>query len=244
MLTKMSRQRDSGWDESAAAWLRFADIDPNRLGVLDAPMLALSGDVRGSSVIDIGCGEGRFARMLASRGARIVGVDPTRRLVHAARDRHREGRYVVAGAEALPFRTGSFDLAVLYLVLIDIPDHSAAISEASRVLAPNGRLLIANLNPFVTAVPYGWATDADGRRTHYRIDRYMEIRPDPVEWDDIAVVNWHRPMEAYLQALLRTGLRLTHFEEPRPAPAALERWPDLASGTRVPYFHVMEWRKG
>jgi 2-polyprenyl-3-methyl-5-hydroxy-6-metoxy-1,4-benzoquinol methylase len=62
--------------------------------MLDPLMLRLCGDVAGKRVIDVGCGEGRFSRMLAERGAASVGIDPT---PGAARDRARSGRYV-AGA--------------------------------------------------------------------------------------------------------------------------------------------------
>ena len=52
----------------------------------------------------------------------------------------------------LPYADASFDLVVSYLSLIDIPDLPAAIAEMSRVLAPRGTLLIANLTSFNTAL--------------------------------------------------------------------------------------------
>ena len=59
------------WQASAAAYIAFQDAnDRNRTMLLDPIMLDLCGDVRGQRMLDLGCGEGRFCRMLA-RGAEV-----------------------------------------------------------------------------------------------------------------------------------------------------------------------------
>lgn len=235
----------SGWQASADAWI--ADMgqhgDFGRRYVLDPVMLprALARSPR--SVLDVGCGEGRFCRMLKRKGvAQVTGLDPTSGLMAAARQRDGGGEYVQGTAEHLPFSTGSFDLVVSYLSLIDIPDIQAAISEMARVLKPGGALLIANLTSFNTAcVDGGWVKDRDGQRVHYPIDHYLEERATWIEYRDIRVVNHHRPLSAYMQALLGAGLGLSYFDEPAPsvhAPVAKAR-----SYRRMPWFLVMEWIK-
>src|SRR5690349_19685316 len=135
-----------GWAESAAAWI--ADMgnsgDFGRACVLDRPMLERIEPGRFSTALDVGCGEGRFCRMLAGRGIRTVGIDPTEALVDEARRRDPEGDYRIGRAERLDFPDASFDLVVSYLSLIDIPDLAPAIAEMARVLRPSGSLLIAN----------------------------------------------------------------------------------------------------
>ena len=80
---------NNGWDDSAEAWI--ADMgdkgDFSRRHILDAPMLAR---IRGrgfQTALDVGCGEGRFCRMLAGEGIATTGIDPTARLLDAARAR-------------------------------------------------------------------------------------------------------------------------------------------------------------
>jgi len=192
--------------------------------------------------LDVGCGEGRFCRMLRSRGVHTVGVDPTSALIAVARSRDARGTYVEATAERLPFREEVFDLVVSYLSLIDIPDVEAVIPDMARVLKPGGTLLIANLTSFNTAcADVGWVKDAGGRRVHYPIDNYLQARAMWIEYRGIRVVNHHRPLSTYLGALLGAGLVLTHFDEPAPSrDAPVSR----ASGyARVPWFLVMEWLK-
>lgn len=229
----------SGWDDSAQAWIASQGElgDKTRQYVLDAPMLAAA---RGHArALDVGCGEGRFCRMLRAEGIDAVGIDPTEALIAEARRRDPAGDYHIGRGEALEFADGEFDLVVSYLSLIDIPDASGALAEMARVLAPSGTLLIANLNGFATAgLEAGWSTLADGRQG-YVIDNYLTVRSVWTEWSGIRIENWHRPMRFYMQALLAQGLILRSFDEP-----AMTGPADLAEKYhRAPWAMMMVWQK-
>lgn len=234
----------NGWEESAAAWI--ADLgergDFGRRYVLDPVMLSRALGARPSTALDVGCGEGRFCRMLTANRIAAVGIDPTRNLLAAARQRDPSGQYVEGEAASLPFDDASFDLVVSYLSLIDIPEIAPAIAEMVRVLRPEGRLLLANLNGFNTAgVEIGWTRDEHGKKKHYPIDHYLRERSTWIEYRGIRIVNHHRPLSTYMRLLLEHGLRLTFFDEPAPtadAPAA--RANDYV---RAPWFLVLEWEK-
>jgi SAM-dependent methyltransferase len=232
----------TGWEQSAQAWIASMGErgDWSREHVLDPAMLARVKARNFRRALDVGCGEGRFCRMLQAGGIRTTGIDPTRELLDQARRRDPAGDYRLASAEALPFDAASFDLVVSYLTLIDIADFRTAIGEMSRVLEPGGSLLIANLTGFTTAcAEQGWIKDQDGRRLHYPVDRYLEELSAWLDWDGIRVVNWHRPLSAYMTALLDNGLQLAFFAEPEPASGDPAR---QAVYRRVPWFLVMEWR--
>jgi len=235
---------DSGWEQSAAAWIRRIDEgESNRELLLDAVMLRLAGDVQGRRVLDAGCGEGRFCRMLAKEGAAVTGIDPTPLLTAAAHERHPGGEYALAMSERLPYATNSFDLVVSYVSLVDTPDYRGAIDEAARVLRPGGRFLIANLG-FVSASPeLGWARDEEGNRLYQRIDNYAGEHPHVLSWAGISILNWHRPLSYYMTALLGAGLELRAFEEPVPDNDSLRNDSRFEDWYRVPLFNVMLWRK-
>ena len=233
---------DNGWEESAEAWI--ATVGPEgdfaRRFVLDAPMLEqvrLSGARR---ALDVGCGEGRFCRLLAAEGIETIGIDPAPSLIGRARQLHPQGDYRIESAESLPFADQSFGLVVAYLSLIDIPDVRAAIAEMARVLAPGGHLLIANLNSFYSASnPSGWRTGPDGTPI-FAIDHYMDERSDWIGWGNLKVLNWHRPLSTYMSLLLDAGLQLRYFDEPLPQdsdPAQRDAF------RRVPSFMVMDWQR-
>ena len=233
----------AAWASSAQAYIEFQDRgDRNRTELLDPVMLRLCGGVRGLDVLDIGCGEGRFSRMLAERGGRVSGIDLTAAMVHAAQGRGSGAGYAVASAEVLPFADACFDLAVSYITLVDIVDFRAAIRESARVLRPGGQLVAANLG-FVTAAE-PWLRDDDGKRLYRPMDRYVEERSRTYDWSGMCIVNWHRPLSAYMLAYLDAGLTLREFLEPVPGDQALRDDPWCEDWFRIPEFTVMRWAKG
>jgi SAM-dependent methyltransferase len=232
---------EASWEGSVEAWIRRIDAgEPNRELLLDPVMLDLCSDVRGLRVLDVGCGEGRFSRMLEGRGAAPVAMDPTPGLIAAARSR---GKHpcVRGRAEALPFADARFDLVVSYLSLVDIEGYRRAITEMDRVLAPGGSLVLCNTSFVSAASP--WVRDEQGRRLYRPIDRYMEERSQHLEWAGISIINWHRPLSAYMEAFLGAGLLLERFVEPLPADESLRDDPYCEDWFRLPEFVAMRWRK-
>ena len=71
------------WTKYAQDWIETDQAV--RTGFLDSWMLDALGDVSGKTVIDIGCGEGRFCRLLSELGAAVTGVDLTEALIEQAR---------------------------------------------------------------------------------------------------------------------------------------------------------------
>jgi SAM-dependent methyltransferase len=232
----------NGWDRSAGAWISAMGErgDWGREHVLDPVMVERISVRRFKNALDVGCGEGRFCRMLKAKHIPFVGIDPTEELIAEARKRDPSGDYQIARAETLPFPGASFDLVVSYLTLIDIADFRAALGEMVRVLKSDGTLLIANLNGFITSCPRGWIRDPDGRYQHYPVDRYLEEFPEWVEWSGIRIENWHRPLASYMRELLARGLTLTFFDEPQPRSGDADR---QARYRRAPWFMVMEWQR-
>jgi SAM-dependent methyltransferase len=232
----------SGWNESADAWINEIgqDGDYSRQFVLDGPMLARVTGRGFRTALDVGCGEGRFCRMLQAAGIATVGIDPTVALIERARQLDPHGDYRIATAETLDVPAQSFDLVVSYLTLIDVPELAIATSNMLDALRPGGTLLIANMTSFMSAAqPHGATTDSDGRR-RLDIDRYLDERAIWVSWRGIRIQNWHRPLSTYMKLFLAHGLTLRYFDEPAPAggdPETAERY------RRVPYFLIMEWSK-
>jgi hypothetical protein len=75
------------WEAVAEDWVAHADQNDYRNDFLMPLTLELLGEVRGVRILDVGCGEGGHTRELAARGARVVGVDGSPRLVAIARSR-------------------------------------------------------------------------------------------------------------------------------------------------------------
>jgi SAM-dependent methyltransferase len=120
----------------------------------------------GAEALDIGCGVGGVARMLAMRhGARVEGIDLTPEFVAAAAELSRlagvEGvAFRVASATALPFPAERFDLATMLHVGMNVPDKAALFGEAARVLRPGSRFGVFDVmrtGPGEVRYPMLWA---------------------------------------------------------------------------------------
>ncbi len=108
----------------------------------------------GERVLEIGCGTGTLALMLARRGATVVGVDTSPAMLEVARERTvaegLEGKvklhHLDASVIADQFPPGTFDLVVSTLVFSELPpdEQRYVLRAARRLLAPGGRLAIAD----------------------------------------------------------------------------------------------------
>jgi ubiquinone/menaquinone biosynthesis C-methylase UbiE len=130
----------------AADYERLRPVDENWLEVFE--VVVREADLRGSRVLDVGCGTGKFARVLAERGlARVWGVDPSAEMLAEARERVPSSVGLKLGAaERLPFKDGYFDAGVLWTV-VHLIERSLAFTELRRVLVPGGRVAIVTFAP-------------------------------------------------------------------------------------------------
>ena len=135
------------WWDGSERWLRTLQaMAPARFRAFD-PVV---GDWSGLEVLDLGCGGGFMTELLAEKGARAVGIDPSQGAIAAARA-HAAGeglqiRYEVGVAESLPFAEDRFDAVVCVDVLEHVDSVSESLAEAARVLKPGGWFLFDTIN--------------------------------------------------------------------------------------------------
>ena len=230
------------WLELAPAWIREARQGPNptRAGLLDEPMLQACGNVKGLRVLDCGCAEGRFCRLLVERkAAYVLGLDLCDPMIEAAIE-IRSGReeYRVADVQDLGILAPqSFDLCVSYLNQCDLPDFAANNREVFRILKPGGRFVVANLHPMRSAVG-GWHKSEDGNKLHVILDRYFEETERHWRMMGSDVTNFHRSLSTYVRGFLDAGFCLADLIEPTVTEEQLVTHPQLDDELRVPNFII------
>jgi demethylmenaquinone methyltransferase/2-methoxy-6-polyprenyl-1,4-benzoquinol methylase len=104
--------------------------------------------------LDLATGTGDIAFGLAARGARVVGLDITLRMIELAREKSPrlletatvQPQFLVGDMLALPFPSGSFDIVTTGYGLRNVPNLTRAIEEIERVLSPGGQLLSLDFN--------------------------------------------------------------------------------------------------
>lgn len=235
------------WINLAPAWIREArqGVNPTRTGLLDKPMIEACGDVAGYHILDCGCGEGRFCRMLAQRGASyVLGLDLCEPMIQAAGELQGEtDEYRVADVQNLTFLDPkSFDLCVSYLNQCDLPDFLANNREVFRVLKSGGRFIVANLHPMRSAVG-GWHKTEKGEKLHVILDRYFDETERHWRMMGTNFTNFHRSISTYVRGFVAAGFVLLDLIEPTVTVDELLNYPQLDDELRVPNFIIYVLKK-
>jgi ubiquinone/menaquinone biosynthesis C-methylase UbiE len=145
-------------------------------------------------LLDVGCGTGQLAARLRRElpAIHVVGCDFSIGMLEHARARDDAVAWVRGDAMRLPFRDRTFDVIVSTEAFHWFPDRRRALHEFARVLVPEGRLMLALVNPRFTATgrvaeaasrllgePMRWPTRGELRRllegAGFRVERQDAI---------------------------------------------------------------------
>lgn len=150
-----------------SAYSRWAAAYPPRphnrlMEVEQRTVLSLIGNVAGLTVLDAGCGSGRYLRELGSRGAVAMGVDLSRAML--SRAKLESTKVARADVRAIPLSGASVDVVVCGLALGDFVELELALSEFARVVRPGGFVIYSVVHP--DGESQGWARtfESDGRQ--------------------------------------------------------------------------------
>lgn len=223
---KQSRHRPErkGWDNLAGwydGWMGKDGSKHHRMMALPAAMnlLDLKPD---ENLLDIGCGQGVLAPLVAETGAKYTGVDVSPSLLDIARKYHgRHGKFYEADACRLELskdlRAGMFDAAVFVLAIQDINPLDSALRSAAWSLKPGGRLVMVMTHPaFRIPRQSGWGFDENRKLTYRRIDRYLTPLSVPMKaypGQTGVSISFHRPLSAYINGLAGYGLLIDALHE-------------------------------
>lgn len=217
-------EKVSDWDEVAEWWDREAgetgvwhqehDIDPVIWRVL--------GSVKGKKILEIGCGNGYFARRLANAGAAVTATDASLKFIRLGQQREHEKRlgvrYLQRNAEDLRgLKSKSFGVVVANMVLMDILRFRQAIREASRVVQRGGRFIFSIVHPLYSDWQHA-VVSYKGKKYYARIlKKYLsETDNDRMHWKSRYVtVHYHRPLQSYVHALRDAGFLVRDINEIR-----------------------------
>jgi len=214
--------------------------------VMEEPaFLAEAGDLAGLRILDLGCGDGTFARQCLAGGCQsYVGVDGSAAMLaealvsaSASADELRV-RFVRADLEDFRAEPGSVDLVTARLVLhyVDGPDLDLVLAEAHRALGPAGRLILSVVHPVISSGNH----PPDGPRTTQVVDNYFQPGPRRREWFGRPVVWYHRSIEQYITALGRAGFTLSALQECEPVEELFgDQRGEYERRRRVPLFLLL-----
>lgn len=228
----------AAYDALAPVWSATTDEGPFN-GLLERPALRslVPRPLDGQTVLDAGCGSGAQCEWLLDRGATVLGMDLSPRMIEQA-ERRCGGRatfFVADLAEPLALEANSLDGVTCSLVLHYLRDWTVPLASLAAALRPGGWFVVSLDHPFAPALP-----DERGG--------YFATRPVSDTWEKGGVTVtqrfWRRPLGAVVDAFADAGLLVERVVEAHPSAEALERFPDeLGSADGTPSFIVYRLRK-
>lgn len=240
------------WDRAADAYAQgqASGRDYYRYEFLGPEQVAICGDVGELRLLDVGCGNGYFAREMAQRGARVTAIDISPRMIEHALQRERAAPlgidYRVGNAAELAehFEAESFDMAASCVALQDMPEPATVLRGIRSLLRPGGRFVASIVHPCGDTPHRIWEHDAAGHKRWLCIDRYFDRGPIEHVWRrwayDFVTTALHATLEDWLEWILGAGFRLRALREPRPSEQAIRARPDLEDAGRVPYYLIFD----
>ena len=180
------------------------------------------------TILDLACGQGFFSFAFAQAGAKVIGCDISKELISLAKDKvikEKNGNveFYVTPSDKLAFiQDKTVDMITIVLAIQNIENIVGTFAECSRVLKPNGKLiLILNHPSFRIPQQSNWEWDEKNSKQYRRIDSYMSeqsfnIDMTPGEKDESKkkfTVSFHRPLQQYVKALAKSGFSIRRLEE-------------------------------
>ena len=216
------------WDAKADLWDTKYDQegDSNRKYQSDEVLFDLLGDVAGQRVLDAGSGQGYLCRILALRGASVVGVENSQRFYELALGYQEEEPldivYHRGSISDMPYlEDASFDAVASNYVLMDTRDYEGAVREFARVLKPGGVAVLLFSHPCFHAPGSGWLRQPPDSlrredRVRWLVDQYFHRGMVQLDWlpFDTPFIYFHRTLSDYFAAFQAAGLRVTDLREP------------------------------
>ena len=230
MSDDRNQQTRRAWDANAAAWdARMGDAGNDFHRLLTWPAVLRLLDPRpGQRILDVACGNGLIARLLADLGAQVTAVDFSANLIALAEKRTPAEpgvSYRVADATdqaaLLALGTAAFDAVLCNMALFDMAEIAPLFRALPRLLQPGGAFVFSIIHPAFnnpSCVKQAEEWDEAGIQIRYglKLTRYMTaFSAQGVALRDQPEPQWyfHRPLQDYLRLGFENGFVLDGFEE-------------------------------
>ena len=238
---------DKEWDDASESWVDFVrqGKDYFRDELNNPGMFKIIGEVRGQFVLDVACGEGYSTRMLARKGAKVIGIDLSKKLIEYAKSQEQKEKlgisyYVTDSAALSMFPAERFNLVTCFMAMMDIEHYDEAVGEIARVLKDEGRFVFSITHPC-------FEYNAKNGKTEAEITpRYFDTRRGSVSWEMKRLLNpfettsFHRALTDYSNVLNRHGFLIKRLLEPTPTKKGLTKHPPLKQVLLKPHSIIFE----
>lgn len=211
--------------------LREKEYNYNSL-VEQPAIKALLPDLKGKTVLDLGCGYGENCIGFIKNGAKsVVGVDISKKMLEVAKKENANEliKYMHMDMSEIEYLNQKFDLVFSSLAFHYVKDFKKLLHDIRNLLNDNGELLFSQEHPYTTAPKAGpiWTKDDCGNKIHYNLSDYMYSGKRHYRWFVDNIEKYHRSISEIFNSIISLGFIINNVVEPVPDEYALEKRPDF-----------------
>lgn len=201
-------------------------------------------EVKGKTILDLGCGDAAFGRELLAAGAgSYEGIEGSEAMCFLAKESLKEttGTLFQGAMEEYPFPKERFDIVTSRFAIHYIEDIEALFANVHQTLKHQGQFLFSVQHPLTTS---SFASkQAGNRRENWLVDDYFIQGERKEPWIDKIVVKHHRTIETYFTALAKAGFKITALREGEPDRRLFNSEEEYQRRRRIPVMLVFSCEK-
>jgi PAS domain S-box-containing protein len=244
------------WNANAENWFYLSEngIDIWRDHVNTPAFIDMLPDIKGQTGLDVGCGDGHNARIVANHCKSLDAIDICENFLKLNENFPNPPniRYHNINAVNLPFPNEHFDFCLATMSLMDMADVDKVLEEIYRVLSPTGFFQFSIIHPCFNEFKGTWVkTDEkiEGllvkdyfTHTEGEIHKWQHPKSSP-ETPPFRVPRFLRPISHWINMLLGAGFMLEEMREPYASDAAIKAYPELISTRMVAHGLIIRVKK-
>ena len=213
-------------------------------------------DVKGKSVLVIGCGHGDECKHLKALGAkRIVGIDLSEKMIELAQKENPDLEFYQMDMEELNFPEDIFDFVYSSLAMHYLKDWTKALLSVKKVLKREGNFLFSTHNPVMWSAKRTRTENERGSILGYvkylKEDRcevfgdYLNTRKITDLWyDEFEISYYHKSFSSIMKDIITSGFQVTDVLEPKALSEAKNKAKTFWEiREKIPLFIIFELQK-
>lgn len=214
--------KDTSW-EKVSGWYNehLTSTDTYQEKVITPNLVRFLSIKKGERMLDLGCGDGYFSRLLKKEGADISGIDASKTLVDMAKKSDPKGNYVVKKAEEMTGVKEKYQTILSVLAFQNMKQGEKVFEIMKKHLADNGRVvLVLNHPAFRIPKESDWHFEGTRNEQGRVVYKYLSeislpivMNPGAKKENQEVTYSFQRPMQWYVKQAHKNGLALTRMEE-------------------------------
>ena len=228
----LNQQVQDIWNQNAAFWDEKMGEGNDFQRILVGPSTERLLDLQaGELVLEVGCGNGVFARRMAQLGVQVIATDFSEKLIELAKARTIDSadsiEYRVVDAtdegQLLSLGANRFDAVVCNMAIMDMTTIEPLARAVKKLLQPQGRFVFSVMHPCFNSNGALMMAEEEVKDGDYiiqhaiRVSQYLNVPPQTgtgIAGQPVPHYYFHRPLHVLLGTCFRAGLVMDGIEEP------------------------------